>query len=310
VAVVVGFRIAIFLAPPVGAASVRVVQWSQGPGVDSAWRIGTTLRDRLLDPGESDADLEDALSAAGATLPEVATYTGTFEMRKLHMIWSQKDAALTNDDARVCTFHLLKVTGAVPQSAWDAADFTAVKSAFSTAWLAISDRYSDAVVLDRMKFYKDGPQIEPPQSPVHDADYAQPGTANAISCPPQVAVTVTEMAGTKRHWGRFYLPSPAVVPSLTNEGRFTSTFTGDIADAFDTCYEACKAAGIYPVVYRPALPVRQTAEEKRNNVTPGSLPARSASAWDVEKIQIDDVPDVMRSRRYKFPTLKTQREIA
>jgi hypothetical protein len=39
------------------------------------------------------------------------------------------------------------------------------------------------------------------------------------------------------------------------------------------------------------------------------LPARSATAWTVEKVQVDDVYDVVRRRRFKYPTLRVQRDI-
>jgi hypothetical protein len=67
-------------------------------------------------------------------------------------------------------------------------------------------------------------------------------------------------------------------------------------------YQAFKTANVPAVVYRPDLPVR----EKKNGV---ELPARDASAWTVDKIQVDDVFDVIRSRRWKNPTLRLQREI-
>lgn len=75
-----------------------------------------------------------------------------------------------------------------------------------------------------------------------------------------------------------------------------------IADATDVLYTTLKTAALEPVVYRAALPERET----RAGAT---LPARAATAWTVEKIQIDDVFDVIRRRRYKYPTLRVQRDI-
>ena len=89
---------------------------------------------------------------------------------------------------------------------------------------------------------------------------------------------------------------------LDQYGRILTASAGAWADATDTLYQALKTAGLHPVVYRRELPER----EKTNGAT---LPARDATAWDVEKIQIDDIFDVIRSRRFKQPLLRTQREI-
>jgi hypothetical protein len=257
---------------------------------------------RLLDPLESDEDLSVALTESRGTLSEVATYSAPFELRKLHLIFSVADSAVASEDARVCTFHLAKVSGGSIVDTWDGADFTALVGAIDTFWPAVKPKYPDETKLDRIKVYKAGPDISPPQIPVYDAERDVAGTAANGPLPPQVAVSVTEMAGSKLNWGRFYLPNPSR-DALSPYGRIDSTWAGAVADAVDTMYEAWKTAGLHPVVYRAALPAR----EKKNGV---ELPARAATAWDVETIQIDDVFDIIRSRRFKYPTLRTQRAIA
>jgi hypothetical protein len=286
------------LAPVAGQRATRVLKWAEGPGVSTA----NDLWHRFLDPAESDEDLSVAFTASRGTLSEVATYAEPFELRKVHLIFSAQDQVVGEDDSRVTTLHLAKVSGGNVVDTWDGADFTAMMAAVDAWWASAKTLYPTTVTLDRVKVYKSGPDIAPPQPPVYDVDRNISGTGTGGMMPPQVAISVTEIAGTKLHWGRLYMPAPRLAIATTY-GRFDSTAAGTLADAFDTLYEALKTAGLHPVVYRAPLPARTKANG-------ASLPARDGSAWDVEKIQIDDVFDVIRSRRWKYPLLRTQREIA
>ena len=292
-------RVAIYLAPAAGAGSVRLLKWAEGPGVST----GNTLWQRLNDPSESDADLTAALSAERGTLSEVATYTGNFEARRLQVSWTQDSFAVGGDDVRVATFHLLKLTAGAPDATWVAADFTAVINAFDTFWTGIKSRFATGTKLKRLAFYKAGPAIAPPQPPVNAVDRDVAGTSVYGPCPPQVAITVTERAGSKPNWGRFYLPAPDT-GMVTGGGRILTAASTQMADAADTFYEACKTAGTPVVVYRPSLAVRP-----RKDPTLPNLPARPANAQTVEQIAIDDIYDVIRSRRWNIPLLRTVRDI-
>lgn len=240
---------------------------------------------------------------------QVATYNEPFELRKLQLIWSVSDAATAQEDARVCTFHWAKLSGGAVVDTWVGADFTTMQNAILTWWGALAGAYQENVVLDRMKVYKAGPAIVPPQPPVYDADLNSPGlNATPKPMPPQVAISVTEISGTKRHWGRFYLPAPT--SDWANDyGRITSGQQTAVADATDTFFTTMKTAGLEPVVYRAPLPARFTRAAERAGATEPNIPARSGSAWTVEKIQVDDVFDVIRRRRFKYPTLRVQRDI-
>lgn len=303
-AVVFLFRAAVAIG-----SSVRVARSASDADGPSYGEVLSYFRNRgLFDGGADDGELAEAMSEYSGYAWSVASYTGSFELRKLHVIWSQDDAATPSDDSRIATFHFAKIAGGVPVDTWDAGDFATLQSTLETWWTGIKDQFTNKVRLDRMKVYKAGPEIEPPQVPVYDADLNIPGTSALAQLPPQVAVSVTEKAGSKRHWGRFYLPSPSSA-CLGVYGRLEETIATDFINNTDTWYEALRAAAIRPVVYRPALPVRQTAQEKRDGVTPGSLPARDASAWDVTDLQVDDVLDVIRSRRFKNVSLRVQRAL-
>jgi hypothetical protein len=273
----------------------------QGPGIDQVQREAEKIRGRLQDPGESDEDLHVALSDATGYDVGVATFSEPFELRKLVMLFTQLDGATLSDDQRACSLHLLKLAAGSPQSDWVQADFDAVVAEVDQLWTGLQALYANETRLDRIKLYKAGPAIEPPQPPVYEVDKDVTGTDAASPMPPQVAVSVTFIAGTKAHWGRLYLPAPGAAQG-GQYGRLSSATQTTIATAFDTFLTDLRAAGLSPVVYRRELPER----EKKNGTV---LPARAASAWEISKVQVDDVFDVIRSRRWKNPALRVQRDI-
>jgi hypothetical protein len=279
---------------------------AEGPAVA---HIPQSLEDRLRTSTESDAELSAAASDITDRLSDVATYSEPFELRRHQINFTMDSGDLGGEDVRVITFHHIKLVSGTPQSSWDAADISAVYDPFFAFWGEIKDRFPAALKLFRHAMYKAGPDIAPPQLPTWSFDQPTPvaGTGGN-SLPPQSAVTVTEKAGSRKFWGRFYLPQPAIAAAGA-AGRIDSTVLTDIADAADTMYQAWKSTGHPAVVYRAPLPVRQTAAEERNGTTPGSLAARDGSAWTVDDLQVDDLFDVMRSRRYDRPLLRVQRAI-
>ncbi len=300
-AVAVAFRIALILAP----AGVRIVKWSEGPGLDSAVRLSKSMWDRLHDPTESDADLSTALSSESGRVADVATYTGSFELRRLQVKFELLVGGAVVDDARITTYDFLRLASGSPSDAWVAADFTAVENAFGTAWTTIKGYYSPNFRLAQYRWYKHGPSVVPPQEPVRVVDNLVVGTAvTSGAMPPQVALSCTELTSSRKSWGRVFWPgiaNSAASNSTTDmTGRYSSAVLTAFANALDTYYEACRAASVMPVVFSPAKPSRPTAGG-------GTLAATGARALTVDTIQVDDVPDVIRSRRFKSATLKVQR---
>lgn len=311
VAIVLLTRIAIILAP----AALRVVQVASGPGANTISTVADRAWHLLTDGAQLDADLSAMLSEQAATPVQVTTYNAPFEVRRVQMSWDMDGGGLAKEDVRVCTWHLMKLTAGVPDAAWVAGDFTTAKTAFETWWAAVKLWFPDNLQLTSLKFYKEGPAIVPPQPPVFSQTYALIGTSVAVCLPPQVSMSVTEKAGDKLHWGRFFTPAPAItktgpVNALSSFGRWGPEIIADIGGATETMYESLNASNLQVVVYRAPLPVRQTAADKRAGVVPGSLPARAGSAWSVTDLQIDDVPDVIRSRRYDAPLTRSVRPIS
>jgi hypothetical protein len=303
VIVVLGMRM---LATPTAfrVLTYSAPAWVGGPGLASAM----SRWDKYAGLDLPDEEVEALVSGPEAYPVTVASYTGAFELRKMVLQFTQADAAIATDDVRQCSIHLAKLSGGLPTADWLQADFDTCVAAVGTWWGGLASNWSAAVKLDRIKFYKAGPAIVPPQPPVYELDQDVVGTGGTFAMPPQVAISVTEKAGTKPHWGRFYLPAPEV-DNGTAYGRITTTLLTQIADRTDTMYSALRSASLPPVVYRAPLPARFTRAAERAGATEPDLPAREASAWTVDQIQVDDVWDVVRRRRWKYPTLRVQRDI-
>jgi hypothetical protein len=300
VAVVLAFRVAIILAP----TTYRLVKWEQAAtGQPGPTTLGRALWDRLYGD-ESDEVLGAAVSEQTGTLASVTTFSETFELRRAQIRWGRDGGMAGGTDDAVTTHDFVKLAGGTPTADWQAADFQAVEAAFLTFWQAINGEYTALQSYKQVRWYKLGPQIVPPQAPVRIIDPASPGdlAGSTGQQPPQVAISITEKTSDPKAWGRFYLPAGRDVLS-TQYGRIGATYHTTLADAADAMYQAFLAASVPAVVYSTAKPERETAGG-------GTLPAKVARALTVDQIQVDDLFDVIRSRRWNQPLLRIQRDIS
>jgi hypothetical protein len=273
----------------------------------------STWWDRLVDPDEDPAALSAEMSAAefeasGAWL--VTDFTGTFELRRLQWRLSRAPAGGTSEDQDVCTFHFIKATGGTPGTYVDGTDLPAVETALGTYWGTLKTNMPTFLHSDQFRWYKDGPAYYElngdgtayvpiaagnPAIRVTEVDVA--GSAATAALPPQSAVTVTERTSSRLHWGRWYLPSPAAAVADT-DGRLASGQITSWLGAAVTFYNACRAAQMVPVVWSIQKPTRH----KKNGATLAPAPA---VAYEVTSLQMDNLFDVIRSRRYRAATVKT-----
>jgi hypothetical protein len=93
--------------------------------------------------------------------------------------------------------------------------------------------------------------------------------------------TVEDVEGVgaqqRNRWGRFYLPAPSNLDVVA--GRVPPSFCEVVAIGAQTFYNAAIAADLIPVMYSPT----------------------TGSAWAINAIHVDDIYDVIRSRRYITP---------
>lgn len=200
----------------------------------------------------------------------------------------QRTRVLGAEDVAVCTFDLFHDTA----TDFPVAEIVAVGDAFVTFWINIrNDFYTDNVLLRELRFYDDyngdgSPGLVDVIRPVGLA-----GAAPGVMCPPQVAISVTEMLGpgSRRSWGRFYLPSPAV-SVLADDGTLAAARVDQLANEVETLYDAWRAGDRRPVVW----------------VSPGTGPP---DAVTVQQIRVDEILDVQRRRRWESTQIRQTRTI-
>lgn len=240
----------------------------------------------------------------------MAVYTGSFEVQRFQLEWSPIGTSLANEDVRVCTFHAIKLVGGSPTPSWDPADFVAMDNAFTSWWTAIHGYCVGTISWTGIKAYRAGPNVLPPQVPTYEATKSVPGSSTFGALPPQVALSVTEKAGAKKNWGRFYIPGLALEgtggPTSTADGRPSTPLLTAMINATDTLYEAARIALVPFVIYHPKLDANRPTG---NPPQPSNLPERPAEAVTVDQLQIDDVFDIIRRRRWETVTLREQRAV-
>ncbi len=307
-AIVPALRVMIYLTP----SAIRVAKWAEGPGVETAVVLPKKLWDRMYDPAESDEDLTAALSDATGRVSEVATYSDTFELRKVQALIGRTSGAATPEDDAVVTFHFLKLVAGSPSDTWLETDFTGMETALDTFFNVVNDYWHTTYTLRQYRWYAAGPQLDetlggPGRTgpPRRVTDRAIAGAVSASGAqPPQIAASITEKTSDKTAWGRIYMPFSATgSAAVTSNGRLNSAVQTALGNAADALFEAARTAATPVVVYSSAKPVRETASG-------GSLPARGARALTVDELQIDDILDVIRSRRWNTPLLRLQRAVS
>jgi hypothetical protein len=227
-------------------------------------------------------------------------YTGAFHLRKVSMIFSR-----ANEDVAAITAHILNLTGGNPDDTWIDADYTAVTARFVALWTALKSNYPpathpEAYALQRITYHDVGSGVGRPNPVVRDIAENLPGTSSAaaILCPPQVAVSITFKTAVRKSWGRMFWPAP-VTNVLDTNGRLTLSQVTAYRDAYSTWLDGLVADGFPPVVWRPRkngalLGTFIGSDGKRHT----DVPDATSTALTVDTVQVDDVLDVIRSRRY------------
>lgn len=209
-----------------------------------------------------------------------------WEGRKLQVVYGRVSASGVAEDDAVTTHHFVNYTGGVIDDSWTDTDFTNIESNFDAFWTAIKGGYKTFTTLLEYRWYKFGPDVGPPNPAVRVVPKSVPGTSTGNLMPPQVAMSITERTPLRKQWGRFYLPAPVTAAGDAN-GRILAVEIDALADAAEALYEACFADDIIPVVYSP-----------RHEVAIAPL-----------EIQVDDVFDVIRSRRYENTLTRDRRPV-
>ena len=149
---------------------------------------------------------------------------------------------------------------------------------FASFWGSIQSNISNKVRFRELRFYDvpsaPGIDMGPPKKIY---SYGTLGTSSTSALPPQVALSVTFKTAERRRWGRFYLPG-LTTSGMDAQGRVALGIMGPIATA---AAALCNRSG-----------------------TGANLTVFSRLHWndqDVQQVQVDDIYDVVRRRRFSVP---------
>jgi hypothetical protein len=231
------------------------------------------------------------LDHGGLALFESSSESENLTGRKAVMVFQRpEEAHLSTRDTMLCSTHWVKPTTFITGDDWTNSDHAAVSTGIQGFVTAMKDRLPSNVVLTEIRIYAAGPAYAPvphvdpdgvtrphaPASPIlySSGPLAIRGTGTGDQLPPQVACNVTLRTGSRRHWGRFALPG--LETQQLASGRWSTAAVDDIANAWLAAAATLAFAGYLNVVYSPA-----------------------GLAWlGVTSVECDDVPDVIRLRRF------------
>jgi hypothetical protein len=202
-------------------------------------------------------------------------------VRRCQLIFNREPAGSTED---VATTHMdfMNVTGGEPDDTWVDADFTTLETAISTWWTAVKTHCHTTTKLAQYRWYRIGPGVFPPNPPVKITTFTPvPGTGTD-AMPPQVAASITLKPPARKQWGRIYIPGLSIASATSGTGRIVSTAQNNFANATDTLHGTAAAADFIPVVYSKTR----------------------SKAFAIESLQVDDLFDVIRSRRWDRPLVR------
>jgi hypothetical protein len=193
-----------------------------------------------------------------------------------------RDLLSPDEDVAVCTMHIRKTV----QNMFDLVPVDddarqAFANKFFDFWTQIRGSFTTKIELRELRMYDvpDGPGIDM-GDPVAIYGMQQPGTGTGGVMPPQCAVSVTWRTDQRLRWGRFYLPG-LISTHLTTSGRLETASCDAIAEA---AHHLTDRSG-----------------------TGGSLTVFSRKHWnhaDPVSIQVDDIVDIIRRRRFSQPTYR------
>jgi hypothetical protein len=135
----------------------------------------------------------------------------------------------------------------------------------------ISSKY----VFKEVRWYDVKTDGTPSGPPLQVGPLGIAGTSSNSALPPQVACSVTFKTAIRKNWGRFYIPG-IQAGELAPQGYFLTPMLVQIADY---AVELCDRGGTTTQTLTVWSPTERTHH-------------------DPQVVQVDDVPDVIRSRRF------------
>jgi hypothetical protein len=177
-------------------------------------------------------------------------------------------------------FDFLNTTSGSPDDTWTAADYAALEAHLQTFWTGCGGYVKTGNRLTEFRWHRVGTGVSKP-NPAERVTAISPMAGTASSSMPQQACSITFRTAVRKSWGRTYLPLAGGSVIGTN-GRPTNAAVDAIATAANLLVTNAAAADFHLVVVSKPL----------------------SSSLNVEHVEVDNVADVIRRRRWKSATYK------
>lgn len=186
--------------------------------------------------------------------------------------------------ADIAEYHhdFVNYTGGNVDDTWITSDYTTLEGMLDTWFTTTKAWLPPGYKLVSYTWYRIGPGVTKPNPFERQLIKTTPiaGTGTGHPHAPQVASTITFRTAVRRSWGRTYFPMCAV--GITTTGNLTTAVCDQLCTASHTLLTSAAAADFQQVVYSPRL----------------------SAALGIEKVEVDDVFDIVRRRRWKSSTYK------
>jgi hypothetical protein len=218
---------------------------------------------------------------------------------RLNMVWTR-----AGEDVATCGMHFVHANPDVlgDTLAITDAELAAIEARATTLWGSINGLFPASIVLDRYEWHNFGVGIRRPNPKRRETiGLSGAGTVDAANAlPPQVATTVTFRTNHRKTWGRVYLPALAVASCLN--GRLLAGSQASIRTAFGTFAEGVAGDSTPLVIWSPRRAGDALEYGPDAHAAHLDEPDTTSFAKSVTIVAVDDLFDVMRSRRFDKPT--------
>lgn len=231
--------------------------------------------------------------------------------RRLMFTFTRVSPATTQEDTAVFDLHISNITGGQLDTSWTSGDYTTVDTHLQEFWTALRPFINQSHTLRDIRYYvaSFNPQLiagdaikDPKYDDIRGKRFNRAGPPQHVFIPTgltggdatspsayQVAMSVTFKTPGPRHWGRCYLPGVPAGELGQTYGRFSSSVTQAVANIFAELQDDLLKSDFQMVV-----PTTQ-----HEGLWYQSLQS-------INHIVVDDVPDVIRRRRPKQASVRSE----
>lgn len=202
-------------------------------------------------------------------------------VRRAQLRFTRTPPGTFTDDVAEMHFDFMNITGGTPDDTWTTTDYTDLEGYLATWFASVEGRMHTSHVWQEIRWYRVGTGVTPPNPAERVTLTGSGGTSSSVMLPPQNAASITLKTARRRQWGRTYFPG-LTTSDVTGNGQLGSGTVDDLANATDALATSAATKQFYL----------------------GVLSGVAGSFFAAETIQVDDIADIIRRRRWRNATYR------